>query len=279
MKTNSGSNVTSAANVCVNRGSADTFPKRARSLEKIIAPDCRYAPYLEGSLSTNERCTESTAKHKFIGYTQKEMESQAEQNDHCSTDILLHTEFNRGVKASQVTRTICVVYDPPWRKYSTKIASKRAMLIRIGHYGELWPTDHSRIFAFDRQSSKTVKTHLLKSACCVNICASLLAHQSLAYQQLVLLVTKKGIFTLVSKAEKKRKGNSPSRKSIKTSSDNQAALRVIRVDRISSRFVADCEYLFNLLNSNNKVTLVWIPEHTGIEVKETADTFAKIGGS
>lgn len=60
-------------------------------------------------------------------------------------------------------------------------------------------------------------------------------------------------------------------------SDSQAALKALSNHTFESKLVLDCFNALNELGSRNKVTLMWVPGHEGIEGNEIADRLAKEG--
>ncbi len=60
-------------------------------------------------------------------------------------------------------------------------------------------------------------------------------------------------------------------------SDSQAALKAITKSTISTLTVKDCIKSLNTLGRNNKVTLSWVPGHTGVPGNEKADELANAG--
>ena len=62
-------------------------------------------------------------------------------------------------------------------------------------------------------------------------------------------------------------------------SDSQAALKALLSHVITSKLVWECLQLLNTLGNQNKVTLVWVPGHKGIEGNEKADQLARKGAT
>ena len=62
-------------------------------------------------------------------------------------------------------------------------------------------------------------------------------------------------------------------------SDSQAALKALRSFTCESRSVSDCLDTLNALGRSNKVNLIWVPGHEGIEGNEKADELAKKGAT
>ncbi|XP_028161440.1 uncharacterized protein LOC114353581 [Ostrinia furnacalis] len=60
-------------------------------------------------------------------------------------------------------------------------------------------------------------------------------------------------------------------------SDSQAALKAIASVRVGSRLVLEAILALNKLGRHNRVTLMWVPGHTGIEGNERADSLARQG--
>lgn len=69
----------------------------------------------------------------------------------------------------------------------------------------------------------------------------------------------------------------PKRRSIKIFSDSQAALKALGSYRCNSKTIRSCQETLTQLGRSNKVTLVWIPGHSGMEGNETADSLAREG--
>jgi ribonuclease HI len=60
-------------------------------------------------------------------------------------------------------------------------------------------------------------------------------------------------------------------------SDSQAAIKPLDSYRINSKLVWDCHQSLAKLAEHNRVQLIWITGHEGIEGNETADQLAKLG--
>jgi len=67
-----------------------------------------------------------------------------------------------------------------------------------------------------------------------------------------------------------------SQKEIFIASDSQAALRSLEASKIRSKTTLECIQILNQLTSTNKVKLVWVPGHSGIDGNELADQLAKL---
>lgn len=59
--------------------------------------------------------------------------------------------------------------------------------------------------------------------------------------------------------------------------DSQSAIMALSSYAISSKIVRDCLGKLNEVGKKNKVTLLWVPGHTGVEGNEEANTLAKKG--
>ncbi|XP_063707917.1 uncharacterized protein LOC134836669, partial [Culicoides brevitarsis] len=66
-----------------------------------------------------------------------------------------------------------------------------------------------------------------------------------------------------------------SNKDINILSDSQAALEALNDSCITSKLVFECRIFVNDLASSNRVTLMWVPGHCGIEGNEKADSLAR----
>src|SRR5699024_7686009 len=62
-------------------------------------------------------------------------------------------------------------------------------------------------------------------------------------------------------------------------SDSQKAIKALSSYAISSKIVWECLGKLNELDKDNRVSMVWIPGHTGIEGNEKANKLAKAGTS
>ena len=62
-------------------------------------------------------------------------------------------------------------------------------------------------------------------------------------------------------------------------SDSQAALKALRAFTYESRSVSECLDTLTALAKSNKVNLIWVPGHEGIEGNEKADELAKKGAN
>jgi ribonuclease HI len=60
-------------------------------------------------------------------------------------------------------------------------------------------------------------------------------------------------------------------------SGSQAALKALNSFLIKSKLVWNCFQLLLELAEQNKVTLIWVPGHSGVEDNEKADQLTKLG--
>jgi ribonuclease HI len=60
-------------------------------------------------------------------------------------------------------------------------------------------------------------------------------------------------------------------------SDSQAALRALKSYTFTSKLVAECLDNFKRLTTQCKLTLMWVPGHTGVDGNEEAGQLANIG--
>ncbi|KAL0820148.1 hypothetical protein ABMA28_005307 [Loxostege sticticalis] len=70
---------------------------------------------------------------------------------------------------------------------------------------------------------------------------------------------------------------SPKKRNIYILSDSQAALKALASVRVESKLVLNAIHALNRLGKFNKVTLMWVPGHTGVEGNEMADSLARKG--
>ena len=68
-------------------------------------------------------------------------------------------------------------------------------------------------------------------------------------------------------------------RSIAIVSDSQATLKALNSIQVNSKLVWDCAQALNDLSQNKKVTLAWVPGHSGHPGNEKADDLAKQGSS
>jgi ribonuclease HI len=62
-------------------------------------------------------------------------------------------------------------------------------------------------------------------------------------------------------------------------SDSQAAIKALDSYQINSKLVWDCHQCLVKLAEQNRIQLVWVPGHMGIDGNETADQLARQGSS
>jgi ribonuclease HI len=60
-------------------------------------------------------------------------------------------------------------------------------------------------------------------------------------------------------------------------SDSQAAIKALGKCQISSKLVWDCHQSLIQLGRHNRVQLIWVPGHEGIDGNELADQLARTG--
>jgi hypothetical protein len=85
------------------------------------------------------------------------------------------------------------------------------------------------------------------------------------------------VFAITTCARRILQRNDRNRRTIYILSDSRAALLAISSYTIKSKMVLECTRLLTALASRHKVTLMWVPGHTGIEGNEKADELAKKG--
>ncbi|VEN60845.1 unnamed protein product, partial [Callosobruchus maculatus] len=61
--------------------------------------------------------------------------------------------------------------------------------------------------------------------------------------------------------------------------DSQATLRALEVPKVTSALVWECLQELGRLAEHNKVTLEWVPGHSGIRGNERANELARLGSS
>lgn len=66
-------------------------------------------------------------------------------------------------------------------------------------------------------------------------------------------------------------------KEIYICTDSQSAIQAVSSPYVRSRTVLDCKDALNALGGSNKVTILWVPGHEGIEGNERADELARKG--
>ena len=64
---------------------------------------------------------------------------------------------------------------------------------------------------------------------------------------------------------------------IRICTDSQAAIMALSSHKVTSRLVWECIKTLNELAEHNKITLMWVPGHCGVEGNEKADELAKQG--
>jgi ribonuclease HI len=62
-------------------------------------------------------------------------------------------------------------------------------------------------------------------------------------------------------------------------SDSQAAIKALNNFQINSKLVWDCHQSLMRLAGHNRVQLIWVPGHMGIDGNEMADQLARQGSS
>lgn len=68
-------------------------------------------------------------------------------------------------------------------------------------------------------------------------------------------------------------------KTIYFCSDSQASLKALDKVVSNSKLVLECKMLLNVLGGHNKVNLIWVPGHCGVEGNEKADFLARKGSN
>ena len=66
---------------------------------------------------------------------------------------------------------------------------------------------------------------------------------------------------------------------IKICSDSQASLKALAAPVVKSKLIYECQVALKALAEHNKVELIWVPGHRGIDGNEAADRLAKEGSS
>lgn len=68
-------------------------------------------------------------------------------------------------------------------------------------------------------------------------------------------------------------------KTVPVFSDSQLALKAINSASVNFKLVCDCISVLNRMGTRRKLTLTWVPKHTGVKEHEAADNPSRQGSS